>query len=209
MNIESAFYTLNRNQSFPFPHANCDELSNSELIVWLYRPDYFTMQVLRYFHPDASYTDLYRLRDNPSLTLLGITWMRLKYITEVCSPEAIRIQYERVHAKLRLREATLLEPWNAESACERYVCMDTFTNRIQLAFFTYIANPDTPPLSEDVVHTLEAFNAAVHSIRKIPFKGTIWSARTAYDLVPYVYFVYISELWSCVQPAACIASKIN
>lgn len=197
MNIKSAFYELNRNQSFPFPHSNCDELSNSELITWLYRPDYFTMCVLRHFRPDASYTDLGKLRDNASITLLGITWMRLKYITEVCNPAAVCIQRERATEKLRAREAALFEPWAASSA--RYADMDALANRVQIAFFTYIADPTTP-LPDMVVRALEGFNAAIHTIRKTPFKSCDWSGRSAYDMVPCVYFVYISELWSCVQP---------
>ncbi len=204
MNIQSAFYELNRNQSFPFPHANCDELSNSELITWLYRPDYFTMRVLRHFRPDASYTDLGKLRDNASVTLLGITWMRLKYITEVCSLPAIRVQHERVPEKLRARESALFEPWSAESAGSRYADMDALTNRVQMEFFTYIADPTTQPLEDTVVHALETFNAAVHAIRKTPFKSCDWSGRSAYDLVPYVYFVYITELWSTMQHTSAV-----
>lgn len=199
MNIQTAFYELNRHQSFPFPHANCDELSNSELITWLYRPDYFTMRVLRHFRPDASYAELGKLRDNPTVTLLGITWMRLKYIAEICDPSGVRIQRERATEKLRTREAALFNPWAAESATKRYANIDALANKIQMAFLTYIGIPDTPPLPDIVLDTLEEFNAAIHSIRKTPYRGCDWSGQTAYNLVPYIYFVYITELWRCVH----------
>jgi hypothetical protein len=129
------FYEVNKAQQFEFPHSNCDEYIDEELLNLYFKQsgfgDYCRRTVLKITGESCN---LEELQHNPQFVNYVVVWMRLKFIAELVDPVHYAHYFRiwpspKANKPLRLPKE-LLELYNADTT-ELFAYVDQLANQIQ------------------------------------------------------------------------------
>jgi hypothetical protein len=203
------FYTLNAHTEFPFPHDNCDHITDQELFSLLFGsyhlPEFLTKYYVGRLGGDAagSVVDIVALlRGDADFVLAATCYLRLKFVLEVLHVPSLMKRLRDVP----LRIAADRGDWfNAGVADERVWLIDCLAtwlfNYMILVVESRCSGMMGARLETPIRKGLTVMNTAIQGVRSQPCDGRyMWQHTAPYVLVIYPFLCLVKGLWNAVAP---------
>jgi len=222
--LNPAFFDMNKNQKFFFPHTNCDQLTNTEVIniLWPDENDTFLAfltksAMLRVGGGGISVDHcLDKLRNNAGFVLTATSYMRLKFVLETLNIHLAE-KLERMPKRLSCGE--WLDKGVLEERVWKLDCLTTYLFNSMLSAINVVvgdggvrtlakaAGPFRYDWDAAFLDKLAAMNSNIQMIRMEPCKDPIhftgpynWADAPPSTLAPFPFIQFVNSLWNVVEP---------
>jgi hypothetical protein len=198
------FYEVNKAQHFEFPHANCDEYTDNELMTLYFKQSGFGDYCIRTINKITGQTcDLEALQHNSQFVNYVVVWMRLKFVAELIDPVRYTryFQYRpRPTAQKPLRlPAELLELYDADTT-ELLAHVDQLANKIQFRWIEMMMGWDGNGRSHLLDDECTRLNSELQTIRSRIESPYVVRGIDPYELALYPFLAFHLELRRVLLP---------
>ena len=203
------FFTLNRHTEFPFPHNNCDHITDEELFSLLFGsyhlPEFLTKYYVGQLGGDAagSVTDIVALlRRDTDFVLAATCYLRLKFVLEVLHVGTLMKRLRDVPLRIAEERGDWFKTGVADERVWRIDCLATWLfNYMIRSVEARCAGGEGARLEESMRLGLTKMNTAIQAVRAAPCDGRyMWQNTAPYELVIYPFLYLVKGLWNAVAP---------
>jgi len=203
------FYTLNRHTEFPFPHNNCDHITDQELFSLLFGdyhlPEFLTKYYVCRLGSDAvgSVKDIVALlRSDADFVLAATCYLRLKFVLEALHVQSLMKRLSNLPPRIAEMRGDWFEKGVADERVWRIDCLATWLfNYMILSVESHCAGGEGAQLDESIRMGLRGMNTAIQGVRAEPCDGRyMWQHTAPYELVIYPFLCLVKGLWNAVAP---------
>jgi len=203
------FYTLNRHTEFPFPHSNCDHITDQELFSLLFGnyhlPEFLTKYYVGRLGGDAagSVADIVALlRTDADFVLAATCYLRLKFVLEALHVPSLMKRLRDVPLRIAADRGDWFKVGVADERVWRIDCLATWLFNYMILVVELRCAGRTPDrIEESMRFGLREMNAAIQRVRAEPCDGRyMWQHTAPYILVIYPFLCLVKGLWNAVAP---------
>ena len=203
------FYTLNAHTEFPFPHNNCDHITDQELFSLLFGdyhlPEFLTKYYVCRLGSDAvgSVADIVALlRRDADFVLAATCYLRLKFVLEALHVQSLMKRLRDVPLRIAAMRGDWFKTGVADDRVWRIDCLATWLfNYMIRSVESHCAGTVVALLEEPMRTGLRGMNTAIQSVRAEPCDGRyMWQHTAPYELVIYPFLCLVKGLWNAVAP---------
>ena len=203
------FFTLNRHTEFPFPHNNCDHITDEELFSLLFGsyhlPEFLTKYYVSRLGGEAvgSVANIVAaLRKDEDFVLVATCYLRLKFILEVLHVPSLMKRLRDVPLRIAAERGDWFKTGVADERIWRIDCLATWLfNYMILVVESRCSGMEGARLEESMRTGLRGMNTAIQAVRAEPCDGRyMWQNTAPYELVAYPFLFLVKGLWNAVAP---------
>ena len=196
MNEFILFYELNKIQSFEFPHNNCDEYTNDQLLELYFKQSGYGPFCKKYIEAHAPIgtqidIDLEKLRHNSQFVNYVIAWMRLKFIAEQVDPVRYTNYFRHFTSMRSPRLPSYLQSLYKSDSTEFYSYIDNLTNSVQISWIQMMLGKQGDVTLDNKCTLL---NSKLPTIRSCDLGEYKWKSINPYELPLLPFLTFHSEL---------------
>jgi hypothetical protein len=203
------FYTLNRHTEFPFPHNNCDHITDQELFSLLFEgyhlPEFLTKYYVGRLGGDAvgGVADIVALlRRDADFVLAATCYLRLKFVLELFHVQTLMKRLRDVPLRIAAERGDWFKTGVADDRVWRIDCLATWLfNYMIRSVEARCVGGEGARLEESMRLRLTTMNTAIQGVRAESCDGQyMWQHTSPYELVIYPFLCLVKGLWNAVAP---------